>query len=549
MTSSAWEELGFAIRKARLDLGWSLEKLATEALSNGARKGYVGQVEKGRRNLSPETIDKFDQALTLPEDVVKAAHMAPPPEPKQAAPRKGKEPTPNKPIDDVDRDAERLLSRAALDDSNAPVAEALLTTLAYEFAEGQYRDLHTAYTALRQALEAAENIRKRGDMPPDNTGSQLNAVMAEVAKLNNQGAMDDADALLDAEEDRMREAQQAERDRMEQQAQAMLTQRIDQDRLRNRPDLAAERITRNLRDFPRGKLFWSVNDEADQRILDGDRAGDVFSLEVALALAKDNYERVKTKKPLAASALYTFGLSHFRLAERSTRDIHLKDAQRALDAAVRKTNKAKEPEKWAIRQGSLGVVLREMGQRQKDADLLGKAVAATRSGLKVEQQTKSADLRFGLIYHGNSQRALGELNNDADALRKAEEAFIEALALENSESDPLNWGLTQINMAIAQRWLGAISSDPAKLQEARDGYAACEDLAFEKDAPFEWARLQWNIADLALARYHLDPDPAYLAEARTHVAHARAFFVEGSDYQTERCDDLLAQIDAAEAAA
>ena len=78
-------------------------------------------------------------------------------------------------------------------------------------------------------------------------------------------------------------------------------------------------------------------------------------------------------------------------------------------------------------------------------------------------------------------------------------------------------------------------------------YAACEDLAFEKDAPFDWAKLQWNIADLALARYHLDPDPVFLAEARTHVTRARAFFVEGSDYQTEKCDELLAEIDAAEA--
>ena len=181
MTSSAWKELGFAIRQARLGCGWSLEDLAAKALGNGARKGYVGQVEKGTRNLSPETIDKFDQTLKLPEDIVKAAHMAPPPERKEAAVKKGADSTPSKPIDDVDRDAERLLVRAARDDSNAPVAEALLTTLAYEFAEGQYRDLHTAYTALRQALEAAENIRKRGEMPPDNTGSQLNAVMAEVA--------------------------------------------------------------------------------------------------------------------------------------------------------------------------------------------------------------------------------------------------------------------------------------------------------------------------------------------------------------------------------
>jgi hypothetical protein len=65
--------------------------------------------------------------------------------------------------------------------------------------------------------------------------------------------------------------------------------------------------------------------------------------------------------------------------------------------------------------------------------------------------------------------------------------------------------------------------------------------------PSRWARLQWNIADLALARHRLTPDPALLAEAQTHVTAARAFFINGSDYQTQRCDDLLARIAAARA--
>ena len=546
MTSCAWEELGFAIRKARLDMGWSLEKLATEALGNGARKGYVGQVEKGTRNLSPETIDKFDQALDLPENVVKAAHLAPPREQKQAAAGRGNEPGPNKPIDEVDRDAERLLSRAARDDGNAPVAEALLTTLAYEFAEGQYRDLHAAYTALRQALEAADNIRKRGEMPPDNTGGQLNAVMAEVAKLNNQGAVDDADALLDAEEARMRELQQAERDRIEQQAQAMLTQRINQDRLRNRPDLAAERIVQNLREFPQGKLFWAVDAKAHSWNDDGDKAGDVFALQVALTLAKGNYDRGKTKKPLAAIALHKLGWCHFRLAERSSGESHLFEARRALGAAVKKTSKAKDPENWADHKDDLGAVLSKMGERRKDAALLEQAVVAHRAALHVGQKTNSANLENIRDNLGIALGALGKLAKDVDTLRKAEEALTEALAPKNKEDDPLDWEASQSNLALAQRWLGAVTSDSAKLEEAQDGYAACEALAFEKDAPFRWAMLQWNIADLALARYHLDPDPALLTEARTYVTRARAFFVEGSDYQTERCNELLAQIDVAE---
>ncbi|MBC7736272.1 MAG: hypothetical protein H7245_03390, partial [Candidatus Saccharibacteria bacterium] len=109
-----------------------------------------------------------------------------------------------------------------------------------------------------------------------------------------------------------------------------------------------------------------------------------------------------------------------------------------------------------------------------------------------------------------------------------------------------SWETTQNNLALAQRWLGTVTCDATKLNQSRDGYTACEALQFESEAPFNWAMLQWNIADLALARHFLTADPALLVEARSYVTGARAFFVKGSEYQTGRCDDLLAQVEAAE---
>ena len=121
------------------------------------------------------------------------------------------------------------------------------------------------------------------------------------------------------------------------------------------------------------------------------------------------------------------------------------------------------------------------------------------------------------------------------------------MALKDRKADRLGWETTQNNLAVAQRWLGDVTDDLDMLNRARQGYAACEALDFRDEAPFKWARLQWNIADLALSRHRLDTDPALLTEARTHVTAARAFFVEGSDYQTQRCDDLLDKIKLAEA--
>jgi hypothetical protein len=537
MTSTALEEFGYEIRKQRIDWGWSLRKLAGEALDSDARSGYVSQVEKGLRNLSPETINKFVKTLDLPDEVAKAAHLAP----KIAAP--------SAEDDKVDYDAERLINRADHDPTLPQMGETLMVALAYEFAGGQYVDLHTAYTSLRAALEAAENIRKRGEMPPDNTGSQLNAVLAEVAKLNALGERNEADALLDQEERRMEEAHKADADRREQQANTMLTQRLDQDRLRNRPDLAAERIIKNLRQFPQGgKLFWAIDDKADEWRDQGDKSGDLFGLRVGLEIAKANYEDHKTKKARAATALFTLGRCHFRLAERSTNDRHLKVARTAFETAVQKTSKASDPLNWSARQNGIGQVLFVMGERAADVDLLSKSVTALRTALDLAIKHKSKNSKNGWNNFGISLSLLGELTRDTTTLTEAVEALRTALALEDVKADRLGWEGTQGNLALAQRRLGDVTDDLVVLNTARQGYGACEALDYQTDAPFIWARLQWNIADLALARYRVDPDPALLSEAKTHVTAARAFFVDGSDYQTERCDDLLTKIKAAEAA-
>ena len=211
------------------------------------------------------------------------------------------------------------------------------------------------------------------------------------------------------------------------------------------------------------------------------------------------------------------------------------------------TNKRTEPSIWSSLQAGLGAALQEMGQRRKDPALLTKAVAANRAALTIDQQIGSTGIKFHWDHLSIALQSLGELTKDPDTLREAEEAATIALGLKSKAQEALDWELTQNNLAYAQRWLGTVTRDATKLHQSRDGYAACEALRFESAAPFKWATLQWNIADLALARHDLTPDPALLVEARTYVTRARAFFVKGSEYQTGRCDDLLAQIEAAEA--
>ncbi|NBT33194.1 MAG: XRE family transcriptional regulator, partial [Rhodobacteraceae bacterium] len=99
-------------------------------------------------------------------------------------------------VEKIDRDAERLVEIAAADNTTPPTAEALLITLAYEFAQGSHIDLHTAFQGLRAALQAAAEIKARGELP-QNTDDALQRVMQEVARLNDLGDLDAGAAALD----------------------------------------------------------------------------------------------------------------------------------------------------------------------------------------------------------------------------------------------------------------------------------------------------------------------------------------------------------------
>lgn len=526
------DAFGKAVKRERSLRGWSLDELST-AMGGTSSRSFLSNVEGGKRQISPPTVGKLIKALELDQDWIDRFLED------DIAPEAEETP--------VDRDTERLLRLKAKDDQTPDAPEDQLIQLANTHAQGQYTDTFTAYSALKAALEAAERLRLSGEMP-SNTGGQLQAVMAEVAKLNAQGRMDEADDLLEAEEKRMRAAHRAEKERQDAQAKALLEKRIDQDRLRNDPQAAAERLIADLRQKPdRGKLFWAIDRLSYEWCDNGDRSGDIFAIRVAIALARINWERSKNKRDLAGFALYTLGWCYLRLAQRSTRPGDLENAYRTLNASLKKCSKRHDPLVWAARHSGLGVVFREMGERAADAGLLRRAVAAHRAALDVDIQN-NGEVKARWNNLGTALQKLGEITQDPAPAAEAVKALTTALALKDKTADPLDWERTQNNLALALRWQGALTCDTGLLQQARDGYAACEALEIRDKAPFKWARLQWNIADLALARFDLEPDPALLDEVENHVTQAREVFAEGSDYQTRRCDDLLAKVAAARAA-
>ena len=177
---------GLAVKHALSLETWTLDELGA-AIDPPVGKSFISKIEKGRKGaLNSRTVGRFIKALEMDEAWINKFPDTDTTDESDETP--------------AERDADRLIQMVTRYETIPQSSEHLLILLANQHAEGHYTDQSTTFVGLTKALEAAESIRKRGKMSPDNTGSQLNAVMAEVAKLNAEGALDKTNDLLDDEE-------------------------------------------------------------------------------------------------------------------------------------------------------------------------------------------------------------------------------------------------------------------------------------------------------------------------------------------------------------
>ena len=174
---------GLAVKHALSLETWTLDELGA-AIDPPVGKSFISNIEKGRKGtLNSRTVGRFIKALEMDEAWIDKFLDTDTTDESDETP--------------AERDADRLIQMVTRYETIPQSSEHLLILLANQHAEGHYTDQSTTFVGLTKALEAAESIRKRGKMSPDNTGSQLNAVMAEVAKLNAEGALDETKDLLD----------------------------------------------------------------------------------------------------------------------------------------------------------------------------------------------------------------------------------------------------------------------------------------------------------------------------------------------------------------
>lgn len=340
------EEFGRAVKRARALKGWQLDKLST-AMGGTAGKSFLSNIEKGKRSISPTTVGRLIKALQLDESWIDKFLQS--------------DVDPDTEETKTNRDADRLLRMVESDEDAPGAGQELLMLLASEYAEGSYIELRTAYTGLRGALQAAADMRARGNMP-DNTGGQFQAVMTDVTRLNDEGDRDGAAAALD-------DAQA----RVEQEYEAIFTQQLNQDRLRNRPDDAAKRHIANLnRQAPAGGVWKATRILLIELREHGKAEVDPFDLRVALELAEIQWK--KAKGPKRSTALSDLGLCHLALGEISADNKHLRLSLKALGGFLKLVSKKSDPINWTIAQHSLGTALGSLGEREEDSSRLLEAV-------------------------------------------------------------------------------------------------------------------------------------------------------------------------------
>ncbi len=549
MTPQGLREFGNHVREARVRKGWTLEALAQTALNNPERKGYVSQIENGKRPLSALTIGNLARVLDLPESVTRPLLFAPAQEDE---------------VTREDRVAENLIRRNDADPA-APQAEALVIALAYEFAGGRFLDLSTAYTGLRNALQTAADMRAELDRL-HNLDDRLAAILRRVADLNDQGLREEAGEALDA----AIKAKEAELEGLHEAA-------LKQDRLRNNPATAAKRLIARLRaSAPPGGLFNAIQNLVIQTREQGERLGDPFDLALALELARINLDRAKRLQ--IAAALNDLGNCHRAIGETQSGGGHLTRARNAFEKALTITPRQRNPHDWAIFQTNLGSALSELGIRNADYSLLSQAINAHRACLQVwTKNVGPLDWAMAQNNLGTALQELGHRTDDADLMQWAVEAHRATLTVYTSQTAPNEWATSQNNLGVALQYLGKHCADPALLRQAMDAHFAAltvrtqkaapmewaasqnnlgfalrwlgevaGDFAIVEDAasafaasliqrtreivPFFWAQTQWNLADLALARHALTPNATHLDTARHHLALAREVFSEDGNY-------------------
>lgn len=419
-------------------------------------------------------------------------------------------------VDDHGAMLRELLARVQGDPAHAQewkTREARVIALAERYAEGSPGEFDAAYRGLERALEIAAQ-RPSGD----NLGTEVQAIITEVERLNDAGAVDDAMAAL-------RQAQAARLARIEEEraalmglydrgiAQAVLTRSVTD-------AVAAELGKLDLEVPEPARRFDALRDVQDGWFARGRDRGLTFDLEVAVMLARHTYD-MAPDRPHERAALNDLALALQILGERSPDPGHLEEAVAAGREMLRDWPDGEAPEHRVVAQTNLGNALAILGQRERGTARLEQAVAAYRTALHHDLLDHKPDLLATVLMNlANTLKFLGDREDRTTRTEEAVMAYRDALAIWTRDRAPMDWAMVNGNLGNALMALGQRDTGTGRLEDAVACFRSALEERTRTRAPMEWALTRMNLGiALQLLGQRLN-DPALLREAITAMRDA-----------------------------
>lgn len=481
------EEFGRIVRDSREAKGLSLEWLAQAALGNAARKGYVSEIETGKRtNIKADTIRKIAGALEIVLDETSEVLRV-------VDPRPGAAPTPLE-IKLADLDGTVTETHQIVTDIKATMDAFLAgkNIVPLEALQDLAEQFGGAEDASRDAL-IAFLTDKAGEYRAFQ--EQIEAIDERTTGLGNlkSAARDAADRLDLAEvED--------------------LLARVDQ----VETEIAAE--TKELR--------------ADNALLRG-RLGEAFR---HLSAAADSFAGLDPLEPGRRRSsyedrFYKYGLRYggdgLALSIQMSR------------AALWVLTEVENPVDWARVQRNLALALQVLGSRvggESGRTLLAEAAKASCSALRVFTEEAypvdwaKTQQNLAITLEVQGSRVVG--NNGLALLAEAVAAFRAALRVRTEAEHPADWAMTQQNLAVTLTAQGGrVGGDVGEvlLAQAVDACRAALRVRTKELNPVQWAMTQQNLANSLTAqagRLGAERGQTLLAEAVVAYREALQVFTE-----------------------
>ncbi|WP_425070758.1 hypothetical protein [Sagittula sp. S175] len=513
---------GRLICRKREERGWSYARMASEVLPNAGpggetRKGDIQKLEDGQtKKPTAKTLKYFRDAGIVTQDEIDACRT-----PAEI---------------ELARYAHRLLTTLKDAVAQSHVPEALAEALAERFAEGNPDSFDNALNELANALRVAAEQQARAGLP-SNTDDAVDAVLAEVDRLNAEGQIEDAGEYLrrklaeDAEEMARREAAHL---RLVEKglAQAVLERDVDW--------AAALELDRWTREGGGFEALRAVQDVWYER---GRDKGLGFDLEVAIALARACLSRARDADE-RGKAQNDLGIALWSLGARESGTTRLEEAVTAFRAALEEWTRDRVPLDWAMTQNNLGNALQSLGERQSGTLLLQEAVTAYRAAQTVRTRNR-VPLEWAMTQNnlGTALQTLGERESGTARLEESVTAYRAALEEYTRDRVPLDWASVQNNLGTALGALGERVSGTERLEEAVTAYRAALEERTRARVPLDWAGTVENIGLAQEALFEKTGEAAYLDDAEASVRAARKVWEEaGASYYIGKSDWILADI-------